>query len=174
VPIEHGFVLGYIVNNSLDAGWEVEIQDAETQSPVASYQTDVVAVTRYEELEPNQAYRVRLRKSDPSGNSAWSEWLEVQTLGEGYVVPPPTVRGVLTGPNVLALRIEPPLRAERYFVTARPSGGGDVISRTIERSAVDALVIDGLAAATGYDVSLRVQTPSGLSQPTALSGSTRQ
>ena len=169
VPVENGFVLGFINDSEAVSRWEVEIVDAETGQTVESYATETVGATRNDRLDPGHRYRVRIRKAK---GGAWSEFHEVTTFGRGHSPDRPTVLGVLAGERSLGLRIQPHPQAIAYRVQVQNLQSSDIEDRVIERAGVDLLHLDGLALNTGYRFRVRVETAGGLSAEEVVIGTT--
>ena len=160
-PLQNGFMVGFIVNSG-ETSWDVEVFDMVSNSTVQSYNSSVIGATRVDGLTSDRDYRVRVRGVNSGAQTAWSEWLDVRTLGVSSAPDTPTVDGALAGETAIGMRIAPHPLAEYYTVTYTPNGR-TAVSQNIIASSVELLTLDGLQANTNYTVQVTVHTATGSS-----------
>ena len=148
--------------------WDVEIQDPVSWKMVHRYTTEVIGATRYQGLQGDKPYAVRIRNS---GSGSWSQWLEVHTLAASNTKTQLKVLGTSFGENSIAVKIVPHPQAERYHASI--IRGDHKESRTFERAAVDLLMFNKLQPSSHYTIALSVETAHGTSNPVLICGHTR-
>jgi beta-galactosidase len=161
--VEGGLVLGF-VGAAGQTAWDIEVSDGSDGSDTKVVRTTSVGASRIEGLAADRTYTVRLRAISGAATSAWSERLTGRPLSAPTA---PRLAGALSGTDSVAVRLTPAPRAIEYDLTATPPAGRPVRA-TVRASAVDLLVVSGLAENTEYTVSVRVRTAHGLSAPSTV------
>ena len=162
-PVVGGAVLGWS-GVAADDSYDIEVSDARSGAVARTYRTSLRGASRIEQLTAGTRYALRIRSVRDGEPSAWSERRAVTPLGN-TPPRPPSVAGVLSGADTLAVRLTPDPRAVRYEIEAVPDDGGPPARRTVEASAVGLIAVDGLRSGVGYTLRLRVHSPEGVSSP---------
>ena len=158
--VDRGLVLGFS-DGTTNAEFEVSVTDVASGDEVQLYTTDNRPGTRIENLTLGIEYDVKIRRLSSGGPaSAWSEPLRGTALGTSSD-PELTVHGAIAGTTSAGIVITPSEGTERYLISV--SGPGVDRSYSIERAAIDLLPIDDLSAGASFDVSVRAQSATGLS-----------